>query len=47
MKQEKTSKGINLGANGRMIDIPFERKEKERLKGALVIAATQDDSWRR
>jgi len=40
MKHEKTSKGINLGANGRMSDIPFERREKNNLKGALAITAT-------
>ena len=47
MNKEKTSKGMILGAYGRMIDIALEIKYMSELKEALVIAATQDDAWRR
>ena len=46
MKSEKTSKGINLGANGRMTDSTFKRREKNILKGALATNAAQDDCRR-
>ena len=47
MNKEKTSKGIILGAYGRMIDIAVEIKWMKKLKEALVITATQDDTCRR
>jgi hypothetical protein len=47
MNKEKTSKGMIVGAYGRMIDIAVETKEKNILKNALVIAAARDDAWRR
>ena len=44
MNKEKTSKGMILGAYGRMIDIVVEIKRMSELKEALVITAIQDDA---